>query len=164
MQLNKRLNHTLSTLSVGFFILTISLILSNSIIYPTITDRYLGISSLAIFSIYSILFITSLLFSSSPINQRLTRFNNHLLLPLTLILGTVFIALDIIIYPNFVLQYFHIFPTSFIYIPLISLVIKFVSNSPPLPLLQKLAKVIFPSSLYYSFISGSIITIYSCNL
>lgn len=138
-----------------FSVLSVFLLGFNSIFYPTFTVKHLGVSSLAIFIIYSLVSLIFLFLGYVFIPKMWSKINKKIILPLLLVLSVVLILLERINYQNYVLEHLHIFPYSFIYVLLFSLVIFYISAFSAKKNTERKIRVLFPIIfliLYYIWI------------
>jgi len=130
------------------------LLISNSVIYPTFTSKYFGVNSLEVFTVYSLALLISLFFNYILIPNKILRINK-LLFPFLSLISLVLIILEKINYPNYVLQHLHIFTYSFIYLPLLSGIIFYISIFKEENQFKRKIRVLFPIiliSLHYLWI------------
>lgn len=131
-----------------FSLISLGLLFSNSILYPTFTVRYLNISSLGIFTIYSLVSLILLFFEKIFIPNIWSKINKNIVFPILLILNTVFIFLEKINYQNYILEHLHIFPYSFLYILFFSIIILYVSNFKEKDTSKRRIRLLFPILLF----------------
>ncbi len=98
------------------FLLILILLFLNAIIFPTFTEKHVGINSSTILFLYC-LFITVLKIFNKPILPNcLQKIVIFALFPLVLISSFVFFVLEKTQYSNYVFQHFHIFPYLLVYV------------------------------------------------
>jgi hypothetical protein len=145
----KKISKTFKNNFVSKFFSVISLITGsllslNSVFYPNLTVKYFKINSLTILLIFFVISLLLLLFTKiKPISEKLSRINNKIFLPFLLTTNALFIFLEKTQYPNYVLKHFHIFPFSFIYILILSLMIFYISKFRFRESMEKNAKILF---------------------
>jgi hypothetical protein len=101
-----------------------------------------GLSSLEIFTAYSLILLIFLFFGYIFIPKKILQFNK-LLFPFLSLVGLLLIILEKINYPNYVLQHLHIFPYSFIYLPVLSGVIFYIYSFKEKYLFKRKMRVLF---------------------
>lgn len=108
--------------------LIVGLLLMNTIFYPTLTDQYININSLEIFTGYAVATLTLALVEKSNVSRWMSKINNKLVFPIMFFLTAGAISLEIVNYPNFILEKFSIFPYQLIYLLLVSGLILYTST------------------------------------
>ncbi len=129
-------------------ILTLILLSLNSVFYPNLTIRYLGVSSLNIFFVYSVVLLISVLIKKLYLSNFIIQINKKIF-PVLILISLIFLILENTQYPNFILKYFHIFPYSFFFVALFSGIIYFVSI---LELKNKKEKFLYILPLLFVFL------------
>ncbi len=125
------------------FLIFTGLLAFNATISSTFTFRYFGLTSLGIFTIYSLILLFFLFFDQTLIPKKISRINK-LLLPFLSLIGLVLIILEKINYKNYVLQHLHIFPYSFIYLPLLGWMIFYISSFKEKDKFKRKIRILFP--------------------